>query len=349
MVYAFTATFTAVRADTIVLRNGSMVPNATITLGDIADLDGTAAVALADVKLGSFDTAGSRTFTLNEIRSTLSTRHINWGKIDLQGPIRLTVHRRTLDKPIATDTSAAANPIATLDAKSPTLGRTLRQLITDRIQRRIGRTDDSLRITCQQPDASAWSMSDARYRFEITPAARQTLGRIPFNIRCYKQDQFDSVQHLTVDVALRRQVVVTIRQLHRGQILTPDDLTSQSQWLDSDRVQPVTNLLRAVGQSTTRLLRSGAILQTNDIAPRLLVERGQLVTIRAVSGDIVVKFTARATENGAAGQIIEVRNPRSRETYTVRVVGPQETEMRISPQTNPPDKDKHFLPTSFPA
>lgn len=337
----------SLHADTIVLHDGSSIRDDAVALGDIADLEGPDAIALADVSLGSLNAAGSggsRTFTLAEIRAALDARHINWGKIDLRGPTRLTVRR--FSPADTTNTSggsggggARANPIATISADAPVIGRTLRQLITERVQQRLGDASGGTsgdasggggRITCQDTDAAAWSMTDTEYRFEIEPAARQTLGRIPFNVRCYKRDQLDSVQHLTVDVARQSQVVVTARQLQRGRILVPSDLILQTHWLDSDRVQPVTDLQTAVGQSTTRLIRADAILQTDDIAPRLLVERGQLVTVRAVSGGIVVKFTARASEDGSAGQTIAAANPRTRETYTVRVTGPQETEMQIS-------------------
>lgn len=349
----------SLHADTIVLHDGSSIRGDAVALGDIADLEGPDAIALADVSLGSLNAAasggsgGSRTFTLAEIRAALDARHINWGKIDLRGPTRLTVRRFSPDATDTTNTSggggARANPIATISADAPVIGRTLRQLITERIQQRLGDASGGTsgdasgdasggggRITCQDTDAAAWSMTDTEYRFEIEPAARQTLGRIPFNVRCYKRDQLDSVQHLTVDVARQSQVVVTARQLQRGRILVPSDLILQTHWLDSDRVQPVTDLQTAVGQSTTRLIRADAILQTDDIAPRLLVERGQLVTVRAVSGGIVVKFTARASEDGSAGQTIAAANPRTRETYTVRVTGPQETEMQISSQQSPP-------------
>ncbi|MHB1156373.1 MAG: flagellar basal body P-ring formation chaperone FlgA [Phycisphaerales bacterium] len=327
-------------ADTIVLHDGSSIRTDAVALGDIADLEGPDAIALADVSLGSLHAAaseGSRTFTLAEIRASLDAQHINWGKIDLRGPTRLTVRRFAPDTANTSGGDVAkANPIATINADAPAIGRTLRQLITERIQRQAHPSDDALRIACQDAAAAAWSMTDAEYRFEIEPAARQTLGRIPFNVRCYKHDQLDSVQHLTVDVARQSQVVVTARQLQRGRILVPADLIAQTQWLDSDRVQPVTDPQIVVGQSTTRLIHAGAILQTDDIAPRLLVERGQLVTVRAVSGGIVVKFTARASEDGSAGQVIAAANPRTRETYTVRVTGPQETEMQISSQQSPP-------------
>ena len=74
-----------------------------------------------------------------------------------------------------------------------------------------------------------------------------------------------------------------------------------------------------VGQVAAKMMRQGAIVYPEQIKSPRMVRRGQIITVRCIFGGLEVKTIARAREDGAAGDIIQVRNERSRDDYPVKV------------------------------
>lgn len=339
-------------ADDATLRDGVRVDGDSVTLGDIADLDGTYAASLANVEVATF-ADGQDELKLNRlaVRQQLTDAGVHWGKLSLRGlqsihitrttkTVSDTVPSETVSDAVSADevTGVAANPVGVAVAGDPMEmtrdDQTLKQAITAWIVAATGEDEDNLRIVYQNELDPAWSLRQGMGRFEIEPQTSDTVGRMPFSVRRYLGEELTDTEQVRVDVLVRRPVLVIARNVRRGQVITDGDLRRESRWLESmDPMPAAADVNSAVGQQADRTMKPGHIVRSDDLTPPQMVKRGQLLTVRAISGGLVIRTVARANESGYLNQLIEARNPKTRDVFHVRVTGPQEAVMVIERTT----------------
>lgn len=71
------------------------------------------------------------------------------------------------------------------------------------------------------------------------------------------------------------------------------------------------------------------ILTHRDLARRPLVRKGDLVEITATDGLLSVTLQALALQNGAAGEVVSVRNVESRKTFNAIVTDEKRAQLRL--------------------
>lgn len=123
------------------------------------------------------------------------------------------------------------------------------------------------------------------------------------------------------------QVPVLAHQLAPGAVIGRGDLD----WLNlrADRVpgNVVVDYDNLLGKSPRRAIRPGQPVRRSDLREPVLVARNSLVVLRLELNRMVLTAQGRALEDGAAGEVIRVRNTKSNtvvsgvvaETGTVRV------------------------------
>jgi flagella basal body P-ring formation protein FlgA len=131
-----------------------------------------------------------------------------------------------------------------------------------------------------------------------------------------------------VDVEKRVLAVVATQTIGRGQPFMRNAYEVREVYLD-DSDDPVTDPKLLIGRTASRLLREDAIVYPKDVRSTIIVKRGELITVRCISGNLVVRAPAKAMQNGAFDEVIQVRNPHNRETYTVTVTGRREATSLI--------------------
>ncbi|MEQ8397691.1 flagellar basal body P-ring formation chaperone FlgA [Thalassobaculum sp.] len=106
-----------------------------------------------------------------------------------------------------------------------------------------------------------------------------------------------------------------------GEVITENDI----QWLrvESRRasMNSVTRLEDLLGRTPRRPIVGGQPIRLTDIRPNFVIDKGDLVTIVLNSGTMTLTARAEATEKGAVGDIIRVRNNHSRKVLEARVTG----------------------------
>lgn len=337
-------------ADEATLRDGVRVSGEQVTLGQIATLEGDYAERWATVTVGRFDPAQTRLrLSRAEVRDRLTEAGVHWGRLSLRGDQSIDLVRagaavaatavtpateavRVTETKIegeAAPLRAAANPLAAV--VEPAAGeRTIRQAVADWIVAANAVPAEDLRIVCHDETDAAWSVRQGAGRLEIEPQAVNTIGRIPFTVRRYDGDALAETEHVRVEVSIRRPVLVVARSVSRGQTITDGDVKREVRWLDSLNPQPVAPDVDAVvGQQADQPLRPGRVLRDGDVVAPELIKRGELITVRAISGGLVIRLVARAGEDGTLNQLIEARNTKTREVFQVRVVGPREAVMLV--------------------
>jgi flagella basal body P-ring formation protein FlgA len=116
-------------------------------------------------------------------------------------------------------------------------------------------------------------------------------------------------------------VPVAAAEIQRGQILQPLDIKTENRLLSS-MPKGVTPVPRDVSQFTARrAIRAGETITEEDLEPRILVRRRQLVSVTARAGGLDIQTQARAETDAAEGDIITCTNISSKEAFQGIVLG----------------------------
>jgi flagella basal body P-ring formation protein FlgA len=122
------------------------------------------------------------------------------------------------------------------------------------------------------------------------------------------------------------RVAVAIRPIARGNVITAADVELQP--LESapptGRRVVVDSLEQLVGMEARQEIAVGDVIHKDQLQAPLLVKRGEEITVVSQSGGIRVRTTARARQDGAHGQLVQVETMESKERYDVRVIGVRE-------------------------
>lgn len=145
------------------------------------------------------------------------------------------------------------------------------------------------------------------------------IGRLKRAISCDDPDQSWKI-NITLKTSLTLDVVVAATTIARETSVTADALQLDTRTLTHDGLF-FTALADAVGQQTTRLIRTGQVLSPRLLALPPLVEKGNQVVIIARKGKLTASTQGVALENGGKGEQIEVQNSSSGKTIRAVVSG----------------------------
>lgn len=175
------------------------------------------------------------------------------------------------------------------------------------IEAQANSMDPRLRLRkCEQP-LQAFSNTNSRNVVRTTVGVRCN-GIKPWTI------------YVPVTISALTEVVYTLRPLVRGEVLRVEDLEVKQLPLDQLPANYLSSIDELAGMELTRSLTSGAIFTLNSVKPRKLVQRGQEVVILATGSGIQVRMLGIALKNGAAGELIPVRNLSSGRTIEAEII-----------------------------
>ena len=167
-----------------------------------------------------------------------------------------------------------------------------------------------------------------------------TGGQIPFTGMQHFQIRMQTQVTIMVDamVALPTEVVIVRRTLPKGHIISESDVMLQS----VNKIQGddfFIDIKNVVGRETIKPVKELTSLTQSAIRLPLWIHRGDIVTVRAVSGGIIVRTEAVALQDGVEGDTITVEkidlSPRKGKkedpvTYLVRVCAPKTVEVFVN-------------------
>lgn len=163
----------------------------------------------------------------------------------------------------------------------------------------VGQLDYRLRLKrCAHPPSA-----------QLAPGGR-TDGNTTVNLRCTEPARWS----IFVPVRIERytEVVVAERRLAHGQVIEPGDLRLERQSTSGLVAGYFTSPAAVIGQQARRAITPGQVLSSIHLAPRQVVERGQLVTLVAGASGLNVRMSGEALEGGAVGERVRVRNRSSK-------------------------------------
>ena len=281
-----------------------------MTLADVAELRGDAAVGLGGLVVGE---AGATRVDLAAVRRALEGRvGTNLGRLTLSG------------------SACAVRVGAAMSAVAPTAGgatapagaalETVRTRVAAKIAEVVGVEAAGLRLAFDEGAAgrALLGMGVAGRTVVVQPAGAGE--RMPLSVRVYEGDRLLASGTVRVGVLVRREVVVARRDLTRGAAFDAERVGAETRWVEPG-VSPaaMADVLAATARGR---VEAGGVIETRHIETPLAVKKGDLVAVDCLSGSVAVRRTARARAAGREGDVIEVQTLESRKSFRARVSGP---------------------------
>lgn len=244
-----------------------------------------------------------------------STRNLPRSKPRQQSGYRLPsslVTRKTQDLPTRSRVSMSQRRLADLTTS-------LKTQLNEHI--RESSRDPMLSVVeVELESRNAESLAQARGRINIDHTGDLQPGRQRFLVAF--ESLFGPVR-FPVFVQLQRAepVVVTIRAIPRGQVITAADVrvepSTGKRFRDNE--SPLPSIEQALGQEAGRSLREGQVLTDANCIPPIMVKRGDTVDVIAGGGGVRVRMRAIAKRDGRLGDTVDVETVGDKRKLSARV------------------------------
>jgi len=133
--------------------------------------------------------------------------------------------------------------------------------------------------------------------------------RMTVGVRCTGLNPWTLYVPITISALV--DVVFSSRALTRGALLDAEDLEIQQVPLNKLPIGYLSDLSQVTNLELIRPLNVGAPVTLSAVRPRMIVQQGQEVIIKAQLAGLQVRITGKALKNGQSGDLIPVRNLRS--------------------------------------
>ena len=319
----------AADAGNIRIRPSALIDHDQIRLADVAVFEGFAPDQLSEFQelvIADAPAFGqSKLITLNDIRSKLAGAGVNMAVVCLKGASRCVVRRPT-EMPTEQDAPQG------LSARKAAAEQSLQAQIQRFIDARLAEYGGKAEVNFRRTPAALLALSGPAYTFEIETRSNRKLGTFELLVTIQHGSAEPQIQKVTVEVALKKDVIVAISPISRGQTITRADIMTEQRSFKKLEHIGMTKPATVIGQEAKRDIRMGDMVKAGDIKSKVLVKRNDLVSIRSVRNGIAIESTGKALDNGALGESIEVRNEGSEETFWARVTGLRQAEALGRPE-----------------
>jgi flagella basal body P-ring formation protein FlgA len=314
------ARYAASSGEGVVLLHGDVtVGTVEVHLGDIARLSGPGAEALADLVVAEVsDSAGAAEISLDALREALASTGVNWGKLDLRGYSVCKVFYVSSTS-ASSQGAAQANPIDVIDVDQMV---SVRRYIEAAVRELANFPAEQVVLQFDPRDDAVLDQMFDRDRVVIDVRTRIIPARVSVSILQREDGQLGQRRHISVTV--KRQVIAAVatQMIRSGDVITRENCEMRQIELGGANVIPVTDLDEVLGKSARGLLKTGGIIAASSIEAPLAVRRGQTVTVFYQSGQLQIRAIGKAMEDGAVGEMIEIRRDDGRQGFTARVDSP---------------------------
>ena len=327
----------AARADSVRLYDQVGVETVSVTLAQVAELQGPAAEALAGVVLATLDGGrGEHTITLSEVEKALDAAGVNRGLVSLRGfgACRVTRLAEPPAPMVERGQAVAANIETPIDFET-TL--TLRGVVEQQLTDRAGAGDgvDEVCVTFSERDIKRLDVPILGRSVEVETITPNLLGRVSMVVRLYEGRVV--AESFTVNAHVHRTMlaVVTTGPVSRGEVFTRNHLQVRECVIENDADTPITDPAVVIGQASVASMRAGEMLSARAIKSPIMVKRGELVDVRCFVGGLIVRTVGHATENGSLDDRIAVRSESTGDTFYAVVTGRHEVVVSAANDSQP--------------
>ncbi len=292
-----------------------------VTLGEIADLTGPEALRLkALVIVEDFakeaGADGSLRIEFARIRTAIESHpEVNMGRLLLSGGTTTVRLGPAPAAPNAPPQPAGATSRATPRPAPPTA---LQQRVSERVAQALGVDPMDVRLEFPKSDASILATPLTGRTATITPGGSGS--QMPINVRIFEGDRIVASGTLRPTVEVRRDVLVALSELNRGDGIDIATAARESRWISAaeNPADPVTS----TGMTVRTRIATGSVIPARSLESPVVVAKGDLISVDVVSGTFAVRAQARAMGPGRVGDVIEFRTQGATRTFRARIDAP---------------------------
>ena len=154
----------------------------------------------------------------------------------------------------------------------------------------------------------------------IAPQQWEGWGNVSLAVVARQGDRVVRNIPVRVEVEALADMVVTLRQLDHGTIITSTDITVLKRDVAMVAGKFTRNADDIVGKRARTMLKANSAVRTDQIEKVPLIISGQMVTIMAENNIMKITLSGKARSAGAVGDIIMVQNLNSMKEIPARVV-----------------------------
>ncbi|QDU32687.1 flagellar basal body P-ring biosynthesis protein FlgA [Poriferisphaera corsica] len=308
-------------ANTIRLHDQITVNGPTVELQEIAEIDGEYASQFAELTVGSFSNVTQLKISMKNVRELLTSEKANWGLLSLVGFQQSVVSLiEPLPEVIETQSTEPiiSNSVARMTIDQPI---SLKSFVVKKIAERLKLDSNDLKIEFKSRDSEYLSQSVLGKTYEVSFKGRNTLGRVTLAIRRYELSRVIEEYYIYPSISRKIAGLKANHSFRTGDIIKPGSVQIIDKWIDKQEGEPIQSIDLAIGHAVKRPIREGSFIYPRDIKLPALIKRNQFVSVRAISGRLVVRTTAKALEDGGLNDIINVKHIKTNETYNILVTG----------------------------
>ena len=192
------------------------------------------------------------------------------------------------------------------------LSELLRRDLADRLKL----PEENVELRFRDPNAAYLNRGDIDLQ-QVRPTRASDLGPVAWTVTL-PAGSFS----ISADAAATVTRLTVAQPVGRGQVIRSGDVVAQPAVIRRLSERGLT-LAEAVGQEAARTLAVGDVLEGDSLAPRLLVRRGQYVSVTLHQNGLDLRTLARALDDGGYGQTVKVKNDTTGEILHAVITGPQ--------------------------
>lgn len=284
----------AAAVNVVTLREEAFVKGPQVALGDVAEVQGAEADAMAAIEILPAAAPGSvKRIHASMLRSRL-----------------VTAGFRPEDFEIAGAESVTATTLA-IELSREMLVDDLRRFVENEMPWDVA--DATVDI---DPPLNGLTLPEGDLTLEWKPAAMyQYLGKGTIRGEAVVDGQVREVVYCQVNVQSYGDVVVASSDIPRGAIISRGDLSVAKRPLSTMRNGYYGDPEELIGMVARSTIFPDTVLTSRHVMPRRIVKRNQIVTVEVRAGALVVRDRALSMSNAAAGDMIICRRMNSKEEF----------------------------------
>jgi flagella basal body P-ring formation protein FlgA len=172
-------------------------------------------------------------------------------------------------------------------------------------------------------------LPDSRFTFEVMPPNSSYLGdttlRVVFRVNGREVRKVRIFGH----IAIYREVVCMTRSMRRHEVIREDDLCTARRNISRISDAAISNIREMVGKRLVSSVRAGEIIKQDMFEVTPIIKKGDRVAIIAETELLSIKARGEAMEGGAEGEMIRVRNSKSKKEVYARVIDASTVQVEL--------------------
>lgn len=291
-----------------------LAPDEALTLGAVAQIEGTQRERLAGIALGGEGAAPGawRVIDAEGVRGLIEASGASYGSVVVRGA------RASVTRAWAPGEGPAVAPSGGVVGPVPGVV-TVREHLESWLRSRYGVGAEDMRVTFEERDDGVLGTPTDGRVVEVRLIGNSA--RPALRVTVYERDAIVLTETLRIGVRVRVEAPIAVLPLRRGERVSVEGFEVRSVW--TDPIDPPAEVSALAGQVLRRAVSPGEVIRFGQLETPVVVTRGQDVSVRTVRGSVVVTTIGRARHDAGEGDILELdARDRSGRRFTARVAGP---------------------------